>query len=69
MTDQREDIILRILQLIIYLEMDITNQCGLKIPIPIQENVMYVREVVASCQKRRDRYNLLLFQIHSNSGA
>ena len=30
---------------------------------------MYVREVVENCQKKRHRYNLLLFQSNSNSGA
>ena len=69
MTEQREDIFFRIPQLIRYLELDITSQRCLNIPMPMQEDVMYVKEVVAYCQKQRDRYNLLLFQGHSNSGA
>ena len=61
MAYQLEEIILEIPQLIIYSELDITSQLCLNIPMHMQENVMYVREVVENCQKQRDLYNLLLF--------
>ena len=44
-----------------YLELDITIQLCLNIPMPMQESVMYVRGVVENWQKQRDHYNLLLF--------
>ena len=69
MRDQQEDIILGIPQLTRYLELDITSQLCLNMPIPMQESVMYVRGVVENWQKQRDHYNQLLFQSRLNSGA
>ena len=49
MKDLQEDIILWIL--IIYLELDITGQLCLNMPMPMQENVMYVKEVTRKLSK------------------
>ena len=63
-----EDIIQWIPYLIRYSDLDITGQICLKFIMPMQKNVMFVQEVVGSCQKKRDLYNLLLFKSHSKNG-